>query len=58
MDVTLEHIAFEVEDAALSGTRSAPARALPGVLFVHGWGGSRITTWPAHARPPAWAWSA
>ncbi|MDQ1133731.1 dienelactone hydrolase [Pseudoxanthomonas winnipegensis] len=41
MDVTLEHIAFEVEDAALSGTLLAPARALPGVLFVHGWGGSQ-----------------
>jgi dienelactone hydrolase len=41
MDVTLEHVGFPVEGDQLCGTLLAPARALPGVLFVHGWGGSQ-----------------
>lgn len=41
MDVTLEHVGFPVEGDQLYGTLLAPARALPGVLFVHGWGGSQ-----------------
>lgn len=41
MDVTLEHVGFPVDGDQLCGTLLAPARALPGVLFVHGWGGSQ-----------------
>ncbi|WP_395942891.1 alpha/beta hydrolase family protein [Brevundimonas sp.] len=32
---------LEVGDAILEGTILTPARLIPGVLFVHGWGGSQ-----------------
>lgn len=41
MDVSLESILIGIEDERLAGTLLAPARELPGVLFVHGWGGSQ-----------------
>lgn len=41
MDVRLESIDIAVGDGRISGTFLAPAQPLPGVLFVHGWGGSQ-----------------
>ena len=36
-----EAIEIHVDDQAIAGTIVAPTRAMPGVLFVHGWGGSQ-----------------
>ncbi|MET1076492.1 MAG: alpha/beta fold hydrolase [Pseudomonas sp.] len=36
-----EVIEIQVADEALAGTFLAPASKVPGVLFVHGWGGSQ-----------------
>jgi alpha-beta hydrolase superfamily lysophospholipase len=36
-----ETIEIEVEKERIEGTVIAPAKRLPGVLFVHGWGGSQ-----------------
>lgn len=41
MDVSLETIELEVEQDRIGGTVLAPPSQLPGVLFVHGWGGSQ-----------------
>ena len=41
MDVRLDTVAIPVDDQQVSGTVLAPARRLPGILFVHGWGGSQ-----------------
>jgi len=41
MDIRLENIELLVEGEKVCGTVLAPATALPGVLFVHGWGGSQ-----------------
>ena len=41
MDVRLENIELQVERDTISGTVLTPAAQLPGVLFVHGWGGSQ-----------------
>jgi dienelactone hydrolase len=42
MDIRLEKIRVEVEHAGLEGTVLMPAHDWPGVLFVHGWGGSQV----------------
>lgn len=42
MDIRLETIGIDIDDARLDGTMLMPARELPGVLFVHGWGGSQV----------------
>lgn len=42
MDIQLEKIHVAVEDAHLDGTLLMPAHEWPGVLFVHGWGGSQV----------------
>ena len=42
MDIRLETIGIEIDDAMLDGTVLMPAREFPGVLFVHGWGGSQV----------------
>jgi dienelactone hydrolase len=42
MDIRLETIRIGVDDTALDGTMLMPAREFPGVLFVHGWGGSQV----------------
>lgn len=34
-------LSFRVDDQTLDGTILTPARLIPGVLFVHGWGGSQ-----------------
>lgn len=39
MDTTLEPVELAVDDGRIQGTVLCPARRLPGVLFVHGWGG-------------------
>jgi dienelactone hydrolase len=41
MDVRLESLELQVEQDRICGTVLSPASALPGVLFVHGWGGSQ-----------------
>lgn len=42
MDIRLETIGIGVDGATLAGTMLMPAREFPGVLFVHGWGGSQV----------------
>lgn len=42
MDIRLEAIGIDVDDTRLGGTLLTPAHELPGVLFVHGWGGSQM----------------
>ncbi len=41
METRLEAIQIPIEQQRLSGTLLAPATLMPGVLFVHGWGGSQ-----------------
>jgi dienelactone hydrolase len=41
MEALLEPIRIPVDDEAIAGTLLAPAPTMPGVLFVHGWGGSQ-----------------
>lgn len=36
-----EPIAIPIDDGSIAGTLITPAARLPGVLFVHGWGGSQ-----------------
>ena len=39
MDTRLETIRIPVDGESLHGSLLTPAPRLPGVLFVHGWGG-------------------
>ena len=41
MDVKLEQLDIKVDHEVLQGTLLGPDTALPGILFVHGWGGSQ-----------------
>ncbi len=41
MKTTLETVEIAVDGEEICGTLLSPATALPGVLFVHGWGGSQ-----------------
>jgi uncharacterized protein len=41
MDVRLETVELAVDDDRIGGTVLSPPPRLPGVLFVHGWGGSQ-----------------
>jgi uncharacterized protein len=41
MRTRLEKIEFAADGQQLAGTLLAPATVLPGILFVHGWGGSQ-----------------
>ncbi|MCW0392089.1 alpha/beta fold hydrolase [Xanthomonas sacchari] len=41
MEAELSSIDIPVDGAALSGTLLTPTSRLPGVLFVHGWGGNQ-----------------
>ena len=41
MQIKLDEIRIDAGPQPLGGTLMAPAQALPGVLFVHGWGGSQ-----------------
>lgn len=41
MDIRLERIGIAVDGERIQGTALSPTRRLPGVLFVHGWGGSQ-----------------
>lgn len=41
MQIQLERFEIPVERERICGTLLTPATALPGVLFVHGWGGSQ-----------------
>jgi dienelactone hydrolase len=42
MDIRVDSIQFAVDGDSLEGTMLMPAREFPGVLFVHGWGGSQV----------------
>jgi uncharacterized protein len=41
METRLEKLEIPVDKGSIAGTLLAPATAVPGVLFVHGWGGSQ-----------------
>src|SRR5690606_19683808 len=41
MEIRLDPVDIAVEDEVVRGTVLSPPPALPGVLFVHGWGGSQ-----------------
>jgi dienelactone hydrolase len=41
MEALLEPVRIPVDDEAIAGTLLAPPPTMPGVLFVHGWGGSQ-----------------
>jgi dienelactone hydrolase len=41
MEIEVDAVAIAGTKAQLQGTLMAPARELPGILFVHGWGGSQ-----------------
>ena len=42
MDIRLDRVRIPVAHESMPGAMLMPARELPGVLFVHGWGGSQI----------------
>jgi dienelactone hydrolase len=52
MEIRLETIEIAVDGDKISGTVLTPAARLPGVLFVHGWGGGQEHDL-AHAREAA-----
>ena len=41
MKTRVDHCEIQSGDASLEGTLLTPATVIPGVLFVHGWGGSQ-----------------
>jgi pimeloyl-ACP methyl ester carboxylesterase len=41
METRLEQLEIPVGNDSIAGTLLAPATAVPGILFVHGWGGSQ-----------------
>jgi pimeloyl-ACP methyl ester carboxylesterase len=41
MQIQHERLTIDIGEESLSATLLSPATALPGVLFVHGWGGSQ-----------------
>jgi dienelactone hydrolase len=41
MTARSESIAIDIDDEQMSGTFLSPKSKVPGVLFVHGWGGSQ-----------------
>lgn len=41
MEIRLDQVDIRVDDEVVRGTVLSPPPALPGVLFVHGWGGSQ-----------------
>jgi len=41
MEALLEQLQIPVDNEYLAGTLLAPATSVPGILFVHGWGGSQ-----------------
>jgi hypothetical protein len=41
MQANSETVLIEVEDEQIAGTFLTPQNKVPGVLFVHGWGGSQ-----------------
>lgn len=41
MSIQSEPIDIQVDDASISGTILTPSARVPGILFVHGWGGSQ-----------------
>jgi hypothetical protein len=45
-----DEIDIAVDGQHISGTLVTPGTLVPGVLFVHGWGGSQQSIWPARVR--------
>lgn len=41
MTARSESIQIDIDDEQMSGTFLSPKSKVPGVLFVHGWGGSQ-----------------
>lgn len=41
METRLDRLEIPVGKESIAGTLLAPATAVPGILFVHGWGGSQ-----------------
>ena len=41
MAATSDYIELTVEGEQIAGTLLAPQKQMPGILFVHGWGGSQ-----------------
>ncbi|CAH2913497.1 MAG: Hydrolases of the alpha/beta superfamily [uncultured Paraburkholderia sp.] len=49
-------VQIKLERGYLDGTVLAPKTAVPGVLFVHGWGAAKSSIWSAPSR--RWHWAA
>ena len=45
-----EEIDIAADDQHITGTLVSPATFVPGVLFVHGWGGSQENIWRGRGR--------
>ena len=41
MEIKLDVVSIGIDEQRLEGSLMQPAQALPGILFVHGWGGSQ-----------------
>ncbi len=41
MDINVETFDIAIADGAIRGTVLSPSRRMPGIVFVHGWGGSQ-----------------
>jgi dienelactone hydrolase len=54
MTARSESIQIDIDDEQMSGTFLSPKSKVPGVLFVHGWGGSQSATWNGRKASPAW----
>ena len=53
-----EAVEIPMDGRTIPGTVVAPAAAVPGMLFVQGWGSSQEVYLPAPARSRRWAASA
>jgi pimeloyl-ACP methyl ester carboxylesterase len=47
-----QKVAIRGGSGTIDGTLVLPGVLVPGVLFVHGWGGASSSTWRARARSP------
>ena len=53
MAVQSETVELQVDNDSIVGTLVSPGSKMPGILFVHGWGGSQqrdLARAPAHHR--------
>jgi len=47
-----EPVSIRTDQGEIAGTFVTPGTLVPGVLFVHGWGGSQEQSWHGPARSP------